>query len=164
MLIALAAIGVELGLPTHPLALLTVVFARGDTIAFGGPSGRVGFQFFERLRDTRRPRPRIDQLGGHHITAPARSIQLVLGGIGGRMLGRRRGSQLTCPLRIDRGLFGGGVTQPLFGAVGAQRRIRRELDRIDGHHPQPAHTQARTQHQHLREQLLHHPGGLDAKP
>jgi hypothetical protein len=80
------------------------------------------------------------------------------------MLGRRRGSQLACPLRVDLGLDGGGFPQPVFGAVGAQRRIRSDLDRIDGHHPQLAHPQPRTQPQHLSEQILTSLGGLGAKP
>jgi hypothetical protein len=118
--LTLGAITVEQRLPLLLLFLLTVATTLAHRLSIRATGSAFGLQLGDRLLDARRPRPWIDQFLGHLITAPARPIQVVLGSIGGRMLGRRSRGQLPRLLGVDLGLLGGGPAQPVFGAVGAQ--------------------------------------------
>ena len=159
------ALGLALGLASGANPTLRLALGLPVGLAFGLAFGVVGGQLFKRLGDARRPRPGIDQLLRHLITAPIRAIEGILGGVGGRVLGRRRRGQLPHPaLYVRLGLLGGGFAQPLLTAVRTQRRIRGDLHRIQRDHFQLAHPQPRTQHQHLGEQLGHRPGGPGTKP
>src|SRR5438105_5677791 len=103
-LLPLRAIPLQHNLALLLLFLLALAATLGDRLPIPTTGLAGSLQLCDRLLDTRRPRPLIDQLGGYLITTPTRPIQLVLGSIGGCMLSRRSRSQLPRPRRIDRGL------------------------------------------------------------
>ena len=93
-LLTLAAIILEQSLALLLLFLPALPATLGGRLPIPTASSALGLQLRERLVNARRARARIDQVVGHLIAPPARPVQLVLGGIGGRMLGRCRSSRI----------------------------------------------------------------------